>query len=311
MRINLFFSLLLSLLLSACLKGSGSASSNTVLPDTQSPVVTGLTSTVVSGNTANLTATATDNTGVTGYCFKTANIAPLASDACFQTGTQKNGVVLITGIPHFVWAKDAAGNVSPAFPAPWNTPTGACSSTGYAASNLSAKNTVCMLTDLGEIVLELDAAKAPISVANFLAYVNDGFYNGTIFHRVISTFMIQGGGYTYSNTAGYQQKTTNAAIALERTSTTGLSNLRGTIAMARTSVPNSATSQFFINVVDNHLSLDAASLPDGNGYAVFGSVISGMAVVDQIKLVPILSGTVGITDQPATPLFILWAYQLK
>ncbi|TAJ83159.1 MAG: peptidyl-prolyl cis-trans isomerase [Gallionellaceae bacterium] len=167
-----------------------------------------------------------------------------------------------------------------------------------------------MLTDLGEIVLELDAAKAPISVANFLAYVNDGFYNGTNFHRVISNFMIQGGGYAYSSAAGYQQKATNAAIALEKTSATGLSNLRGSVAMARTSVANSATSQFFINVVDN-LFLDAANQADGNGYAVFGSVISGMSVVDQIKIVPILSGTAGITDQPATPVFILWAYQIK
>lgn len=310
MSIAKFASLILALSLTACL-GGGTIATKPSPPDTQSPVVSALTSTVVSGNTVNLTATATDNTGVTGYCFKTANIAPLAGDACFQTGTQKNGVALITGIPNFVWAKDAAGNVSAAFKGPWSTAlTGPCSSAGYAASNLSAKNTVCMLTDLGEIVLELDAAKAPISVANFLAYVNDGFYNGTNFHRVISNFMIQGGGYAYSSAAGYQQKATNAAIALEKTSATGLSNLRGSVAMARTSVANSATSQFFINVVDN-LFLDAANQADGNGYAVFGSVISGMSVVDQIKIVPILSGTAGITDQPATPVFILWAYQIK
>lgn len=310
MRIKTFGSLMLALFLAAC-GGGGTSGANTA-PDTQSPVVSGLVQTIVSGNTVNLTATAADNAGVTGYCFKTANIAPLASDPCFQTSAQKSNVLLITGMPYFVWAKDAAGNVSNSFRGNWTTSSaGPCSAAGGAASNLSTKNTICMMTDLGEIVLELDAAKAPITVANFLRYVNDGFYSATLFHRVISTFMIQGGGFTYTSTAGYQQKTAAyPAIVLEKTSTTGLSNLRGSIAMARTSAPNSATSQFFINVVDN-IGLDAAYQADGNGYAVFGQVIAGLSVVDQIKLVPILSSTAGTTDQPATPLYIQWAYQLK
>lgn len=132
-------------------------------------------------------------------------------------------------------------------------------------------------TNLGAIVVQLDAQRAPRTVANFLQYVNSGFYAGTVFHRVIPGFMIQGGGYT----ADLQQKATRGPIPLE--SRNGLRNLRGTIAMARTSVPDSATSQFFINLVNN-FSLDYPQ-PDGFGYAVFGRVISGMKVVDRIATV--------------------------
>ncbi len=133
-------------------------------------------------------------------------------------------------------------------------------------------------TNMGSFVLELNAKAAPKTVANFMAYVNSGFYKNTIFHRVIPNFMIQGGGFN----PGMEEKDTRAAIALE--SRNGLSNLRGTIAMARTNDPNSATSQFFINVRDNHF-LDAAQAADGNGYAVFGKVVSGMSTVDAIARV--------------------------
>jgi peptidyl-prolyl cis-trans isomerase A (cyclophilin A) len=138
---------------------------------------------------------------------------------------------------------------------------------------------VRLATSLGDIVVELDAQKAPKSVANFVQYVKAGHYNGTVFHRVIENFMIQGGGMT----ADMKEKPTKAPIPLE--SKNGLNNERGTLAMARTMDPNSATSQFFINVKDNPF-LDAANARDGNGYAVFGKVIEGMDVVDKIKAVP-------------------------
>jgi peptidyl-prolyl cis-trans isomerase A (cyclophilin A) len=155
---------------------------------------------------------------------------------------------------------------------------------------------VKLATSVGDIVLELDAAKAPKTVANFLAYVNAGHYDGTVFHRVIPTFMIQGGGMT----ADMKEKTTKAPIALE--SRNGLGNVRGSVAMARTNDPNSATAQFFINVKDNAM-LDAASSRDGNGYAVFGKVVSGMAVVDKIRDVP--TGNKGMHDDvPLTPITI-------
>lgn len=130
-------------------------------------------------------------------------------------------------------------------------------------------------TNMGSFVLELNDKAAPKTVANFLAYVKSGFYKNTLFHRVIPNFMIQGGGFV----TGMEEKDTRAPIALE--SRNGLTNRRGTIAMARTNNPNSATSQFFINVRDNHF-LDAAQSQDGNGYAVFGKVISGMETVDAI-----------------------------
>jgi peptidyl-prolyl cis-trans isomerase A (cyclophilin A) len=152
---------------------------------------------------------------------------------------------------------------------------------------------VKLATSMGDIVVQLDAAKAPKSVANFVQYVKDGHYDGLIFHRVIPTFMIQGGGFD----AEMKQKPTRASIPLE--SRNGLSNMRGTLAMARTSVPDSATSQFFINVVDNQR-LDAANSPDGNGYAVFGKVISGIEVVDKIRALPVgdKGGHQNVPQQP-------------
>jgi len=151
-------------------------------------------------------------------------------------------------------------------------------------------------TSAGDIVVELDADKAPKTVENFVAYVKAGQYNGTIFHRVIPTFMIQGGGMT----ADMKEKPTRAPIPLE--SRNGLSNVRGSIAMARTSDPNSATAQFFINVKDNDR-LDAANARDGNGYAVFGKVVSGMEVVDKIRDVPTASKGMH-DDVPVTPVTI-------
>ncbi len=135
---------------------------------------------------------------------------------------------------------------------------------------------VAMETTMGTIEIELDAKNAPITVENFLNYVNSDFYNGTIFHRVIDNFMIQGGGFTPDGA----QKETNASIKLE--SQNGLANKFGTIAMARTNVPNSATCQFFINVKDNDF-LNWS--PTNPGYAVFGKVVSGMDVVDGITSV--------------------------
>ncbi|MFZ5548706.1 MAG: peptidylprolyl isomerase [Pseudomonadota bacterium] len=141
-------------------------------------------------------------------------------------------------------------------------------------SHAQATQKVRLSTSMGDIVLELDRAKAPKSVDNFVQYVKAGHYDGTIFHRVIDGFMVQGGGMK----ADMSEKPTRAPIPLEAGN--GLSNVRGAVAMARTGNPNSATSQFFINVVDN-LRLDSY----GGGYAVFGKVTEGMDVVDKIRAV--------------------------
>ena len=132
-------------------------------------------------------------------------------------------------------------------------------------------------TNYGPITVELDFDKAPLSAANFLQYAEDGFYNGTIFHRVIDNFMIQGGGFE----SGMRQKSNGAPIRNEADN--GLSNLTGTVAMARTADPDSATSQFFINVSDNHFLDHRGKTSQGWGYAVFGRVTGGMEVVNRIK----------------------------
>jgi peptidyl-prolyl cis-trans isomerase A (cyclophilin A) len=142
-----------------------------------------------------------------------------------------------------------------------------------------AQQKVRLATSEGDIVLELDREKAPKTVDNFVNYVKSGHYDGTIFHRVIPTFMIQGGGMK----PDMSEKKTLSPIPLE--SRNGLSNVRGSVAMARTMDPNSATAQFFINTVDNAF-LDQPNSRDGNGYAVFGKVVSGMEVVDKIRGVP-------------------------
>ena len=162
---------------------------------------------------------------------------------------------------------------------------------------------VQMETTLGTVKIELYPAKAPLSVKNFLDYVNSGFYNGTIFHRVMPGFMIQGGGFT----ADRKQKETRAPIKNEADN--GLTNDRGTIAMARTASPDSATSQFFINVVDN------AGLtrpkPDGHGYAVFGKVVAGMEVVDKIVATPTQRLNMLFANLPVTPVTITSMKVLK
>jgi peptidyl-prolyl cis-trans isomerase A (cyclophilin A) len=150
---------------------------------------------------------------------------------------------------------------------------------------------VLLDTTNGQIEIELDPVKAPISTKNFLDYVNSGFYNNTIFHRVIPGFMVQGGGFTQQ----MQQKETKAPIKNEHKN--GLANVRGTLSMARTSVPDSATSQFFINVKDNDF------LDQGDGYAVFGKVIKGMDVVDIIVNSPTTTKQ-GMQNVPSDPVFI-------
>ncbi|UST55594.1 peptidylprolyl isomerase [Comamonadaceae bacterium OTU4NAUVB1] len=154
---------------------------------------------------------------------------------------------------------------------------------------------VKLATSAGDIVVELAPDKAPKSVANFLQYVRDKHYDGTVFHRVIDGFMIQGGGYT----ADFKEKPTRAPVPLEAGN--GLKNERYTVAMARTSNPDSATSQFFINVKDN-ANLDAPN-PDGHGYTVFGRVVSGADVVDKIRAVR-TAGQGRMQNVPVDPITI-------
>lgn len=153
-------------------------------------------------------------------------------------------------------------------------------------------------TTLGDFVLQLEPGKAPITVKNFLTYVKEGHYDGTIFHRVIAGFMAQGGGFTED----FAQKPTHASIKNEADN--GLPNKRGSIAMARTPDPNSASSQFFINFKDNTFLNYSSPTPQGWGYAVFGEVVQGMDVVDAMAKVPTGSGGPMPTDVPQTPILV-------
>jgi peptidyl-prolyl cis-trans isomerase A (cyclophilin A) len=173
----------------------------------------------------------------------------------------------------------------------------------FATTLTVPKPQVNLLTSAGNMLLELDPAKAPVSVNNFLSYVRQGFYTNTLFHRVMPGFVVQGGGYT----TGLVKKTGQAApIALE--SQNGLSNLRGTLAMARTDDPNSATSEFYVNLVDN-LFLDYRDSANP-GYAVFGTVVQGMGVVDAIASQP--TGTFnGAQNVPLADVTITSAVQVR
>jgi cyclophilin family peptidyl-prolyl cis-trans isomerase len=160
-----------------------------------------------------------------------------------------------------------------------------------------------MLTSDGEVVVALETGKAPLTVTNFLNYVKSGFYSNTIFHRVVPSFVVQGGGLVSGFTAKPGEL---APILLENMN--GLSNVRGTVAMARTGVADSATNQFFFNTVDNKFLDYSAAVAGKNGYAVFGTVISGIETVDKINAEPQLyTGA----ETPATEVILYWAKQIK
>ncbi|NTV50714.1 MAG: peptidyl-prolyl cis-trans isomerase [Geobacteraceae bacterium] len=178
-----------------------------------------------------------------------------------------------------------------------------CLMAGIACAEVKNNPTVVMETSLGNIKIELFEKEAPLSVKNFLNYTNSGFYSSTIFHRVISGFMVQGGGFT----ADLKQKPTEAPIKNEAGN--GLKNLRGTLAMARTGIVDSATAQFFINTVNNDFLNQRDKTQQGFGYAVFGKVVEGMDVVDKIAAVKTV--TRGFPNVPETPVVIKSVILLK
>jgi len=156
---------------------------------------------------------------------------------------------------------------------------------------------VRLQTSMGDVVIELDTVKAPVTAENFLQYVREGFYDNTVFHRVINGFMVQGGGFEQ----GMKQKSTR--VPIENEAGNGLKNDAYTVAMARTSDPHSATAQFFFNVVNNNFLNFRAASADGYGYCVFGTVVEGRDVVDKIKAVP--TGSRGFhQDVPAEDVVI-------
>ena len=216
-------------------------------------------------------------------------------------------LILALLVPAFAFAQTGTAPAKPAAKAPAKATAPAKKAAEAPASEADkTASKVLIKTSLGDMTVELYPDKAPKTVENFLAYVNAKFYDGTIFHRVIDNFMIQGGGFTRD----LHQKPTRPAIPNEAKN--GLSNTRGTLAMARTGDPNSATAQFFINVVDNPR-LDYTSDASGAtwGYAVFGKVVSGLDVVDKIKAVPTGAQGPFKSDVPTTPVVIEKASVVK
>ncbi len=274
--------LLMTALLSACGGGSGGTTPTTTTPNTTSSITSVTPDTLMYGKKVRFTVVGVGlDKGLNMTSTSCANIDVLISDSTTQR--------TITCTP------TANGTVQLSL-----TLTGVAAP--FISNQVVPLPQVTMKTTMGDMVLELYPANAPLTVNNFLQYVNDGFYTNLIFHRVISTFVVQGGGYTTS----VQLAPTRAAIKLE--SANGLSNLRGTIAMARTGVPDSATSQFFLNVVDNtFLNGNTAGV---DGYAVFGKVVTGLTVMDAIKVVPTTSMN-GLTDVPTTAIIITGVTQTQ
>lgn len=293
-------------LMSGC--GGGSADTTPVTPAPSVVKLAGLQAQLLAGNKAQLLIT--PGTDTTSYCVRTDASTPAAGDGCFVGQTTQEVATTgsaTQGTSVRLWAKTSAGVVSlhQALTLPGKT----CSAEAYAASTASSLPTACMITDSGELVMALESTQAPGTVKNFLRYVNEGFYNGTHVHRVSSNFVAQGGGFVFDGTNYIKKSPTYASIPLEPVATTGLSNTQYTVAMARSTALDSASTEFFINLVNN-TGLNTTS----GGYAVFGRVIFGQTTtLSTLAKVPVKSSTIisGETSLPVTPLALQWAYQIK
>jgi peptidyl-prolyl cis-trans isomerase A (cyclophilin A) len=224
------------------------------------------------------TADNTDDAGTTEYCIRDEGGRPAETDPCWKrsdAGGLTRTYTMVAGEEvkrHYLWTRDATGKMS-------TTGQGAPFSEAlFNAAFKSIRPVIGLNTTLGELAIELEDSAAPLSTANFLNYVEQGFYDGIVFHRIIEGFMVQTGGYVWDANSQYRQKAQGLTpIPLERTRDTALSHIYGTVGMARTNVPDSATTEFFINVEDNYF-LDYSVAADGTvneGYAVFGRVVFG------------------------------------
>lgn len=277
----------------------------------------GLKAELLAASSVKVTITPANNSTAAGYCVRTDRVKPAATDACFKVDTVQTVPTLAgaaQATPVLVWSKSSADVVERV--GVLALPGKTCSAEAYAASTASTLPTVCLITDKGELVLALENVKAPNTVNNFLRYVNAGFYNGTYFHRVSSNFVVQGGGFVYKDGSYVKKTALYANIPLEPVSTTGLDNKQYSVAMARSMALDSASTEFFINTVNNNGSTSGSTNLNtlGGGYAVFGQTIYGQtAALAAIIGVQVTSSTIlsGENSQPVTPLALQWAYQIK
>lgn len=317
MRISVCISALCAAL-TACGGGGGGGAGSDSTPSTSNnndlAAAASVTAKPLADNKAELSLV---GTGLASrFCIRRNNInPPLSSDTCFSDANsllkvqQKELTGSTTQADSFTAWLLTGSTVSRHSQV--NVAGKTCSQAAYTASSASALPTVCVITAFGDSVLALEPAKAPVAVGNFLRYVNQSFYDQTVFHRFgkVGFGFAQGGGFTYNGSSYVPKSSTQTAIALESTLFSGLSNTAGTISMARTNDPDSATAGFFINTVDNSSSFDSRSNRDG--YAVFGSFIFGAgtwtAMVDSVTAIP---GRADVTD-PSPPIALQWAYQIK
>jgi cyclophilin family peptidyl-prolyl cis-trans isomerase len=286
---RLWMGLMLSVMVAACGGGGGGGAASNPPPAAVASLLAGTEAVANAVTVFDASASLGPNGGITGHAWNYGDGQSGAADSHLYAapGSYTAKLTVTDG-----GGASASTNLT--------VTVAKCSASGTQAAVLSPHPTVCVQTSLGEMVFEFydKAGEAPSTASNFLAYVDEGFYNGTLFHRVVQGFVIQGGGYT----TGLVAKVTNhAPILLENNN--ALKNWQYTLAMARTGAPNSATSQFFVNLVDNHaLDHDPAN-PQANGYAVFGLVISGTSVVDAIGNVATASVN-GMSDVPAQEVVI-------
>lgn len=304
---------MLCLALSAC---GGGGSAGTATPGNKNEVISAasVTAKPLADNKVELSLV---GTGLASrFCIRpTSSGTPLASDTCFSDADsllkvqQKTLTPSASSQASFTAWLLTGSTVSRH--SQLNLPGKTCSQAAYAASNASVLPTVCVITAFGDSVLELEPVKAPNTVSNFLRYVNQGFYDQTVFHRFGKSGFefAQGGGFSHNGSSYVFKSSTQAPIALESTLTSGLSNAAGTIAMARTNEPDTATAGFFVNTANNSGSFDSRTNRDG--YAVFGRFVYGAdtwkAMVDSIAAIP---GRSDVTD-PSPPIALQWAYQIK
>lgn len=307
----------LAVFLTACGGGGGGTASNTSGPTTIPSAAPALSAQALADNKIRLTLA-----GVGGqasrYCIRQDAVQPLAGDACFSDSDStllvQDKTITASNTQRVIFTAWLLSGNTVSRHASLSMPGKTCSAAAYAALSALAttQSAVCILTGTGsnayESVLLLEPAKAPNTVANFLRYVNQGFYDQTVFHRFLKSGVnvVQGGGFTYAGGSYLAKASTLPAITLESTLSSGLSNTAGSIAMARTSDPDSATAGFFVNTSNNAASFDSST--NRNGYAVFGRFIYG--VQGWTDLLNSVSGTVEVIN-PSAPVQLYWAYQIQ
>ena len=299
----------LAFILSACGGGGSSPdTSSTPEPTPPSPALASLTAKPLADDKVRLTLSGV-SAQASRYCITQSATQPQDSDPCFSDAlVQEKTITPPSDAQRTVFTAWVRSGSTVSRHASVSAPGKTCSAAAYASIANSSLPAVCVITSAGESMLRLEPVKAPVSTANFLRYVNQGFYDQTVFHRFFrgSPNFVQGGSFTHSNGGYVTKNSTLAAIALESTVQTGLKNEANTIAMARTSDPDSATAGFFVNTGAN-TGFDSTTTRDG--YAVFGQVVHGTSAWASL-LTTAVPGS-GEVQNPASPLWLRWAYQVQ